>query len=272
MLIRMKAFCEEGFSMKNVLFILMSSLFLFSCVKKTSYTNTNANLNSKKASKIINGIEVTAQDDFAKHIVGIFKKGETMCTGVLVSENTLITAAHCESELRHGKISFGLNIKKYEFRPITTYKVHADYDEGAIGIVDHPVNDIAVVQFSGGLPTGFAPAEMSDQDLVQKQIPVIIAGYGRDEDDNYDYLKSTTVNVVEAANYEFRTDEKKNGSCDGDSGGPVFFKNTENKFILVGSVSRGDSQCHQFGVYENVTFYKNWITETISSFSSAPKK
>ncbi len=258
--------------MKNILFILICSFSVFSCVKKSSYINLNTKLNSKKTSKIINGVEVTPQDGFAQHIVGIFKKGETMCTGVLVSENTLITAAHCESELKYGKISFGLNIKKYEFRPITTYKVHADYDESAIGIVDHAANDIAVVQFSGGLPVGFAPAEISDQDLVQKQMSVIIAGYGRDEDNNYDYLKSTTVNVVETANYEFRTDEKKTGSCDGDSGGPVFFKNTENKFILVGSVSRGDPQCHQFGVYENITFYKTWITETINSFNSGSKK
>ncbi len=258
--------------MKNVLLILICSLSVFSCVKKSSYTNLNTNINSKKSSKIINGTEVTLQDGFAQHIVGIFKKGETMCTGVLVSENTLITAAHCESEFSHGKISFGLNIKKYEFRPITTYKVHADYDENAIGIVDHATNDIALVQFSGGLPAGFAAAEISDQDLVQKQMSVIIAGYGRDEDNNYDYLKSTTVNVVEAANYEFRTDEKKTGSCDGDSGGPVFFKNTENKFILVGSVSRGDPQCHQFGVYENITFYKTWITETLNSFNSSSKK
>lgn len=246
--------------MKKFFFI---GLFIFSCTKKNSLTNVGSS--SQKTSKIINGREVIEKDNFAKHIVGIFKKNQTMCSGVLISENTAITAAHCASELKGGKISFGLELKKLQFRPITKYKVHDNYDESAMGITDHPVNDLLVVQFSGGLPVGYSPAEISDQDLVQNQTRVTLAGYGRDENNHYDILKSTDVNVVEAANYEFRTDEKKTGSCDGDSGGPVFFKDKDEKYILVGSVSRGDAECHEYGVYENITYYKSWITEAIKS-------
>jgi len=252
--------------LKNIrivfLVLLFGSVVFLSCTKKNSLTYVNSR-SPKNTTKIINGTDVTAQDAFTKHLVGIFKKNQTMCTGVLIADNAVITAAHCASELKGGKISFGFQLRKLQFRPITQYKVHADYDEGAMGIVDHPVNDLLVVQFSGGLPAGYSPAEISDQDLIQNQTRVIIAGYGRDEENHYDTLKSTEVSVVETANYEFRTDEKKNGSCDGDSGGPVFFKNSEGKYLLVGSVSRGDSQCHEFGVYENMTYYKSWIYSAI---------
>jgi V8-like Glu-specific endopeptidase len=255
--------------MKSILFVLISLVFTFSCVKKTSYTNMNSNSKtSDKSSKIIGGRDVTTKDVFAKHIVGIYKKKETVCTGVIIAKDAILTAAHCVDEMKKGSISFGLNKKNLEFRQIRDYFQHPKYDGDVEGLIDTPVNDVMVVRFFGDLPSGYEPAEILDQGIVQSEMTVILAGYGRDEDDHYDYLKMTEVKVVEAKPYEFRTEEKKTGSCDGDSGGPVFFKNADEKYILVGSVSRGDTNCHQYGIYENISYYKNWITESIQNLES----
>ncbi len=221
----------------------------------------------KSNSKIINGRFVTADDDFSKHIVGIYKNGATMCTGVLVAEGIVLTAAHCIDEARKGKISFGFQNNKLQFLPITEFIQHPQYDESIVGIVDHAANDVMVVKFKGVLPLGYATAAISDANLVQDGNDVMVTGYGRDEDDLYDVLKVTNVKVVEAVDYEFRTDEKKTGSCDGDSGGPVFYKNADGQNILVGLVSRGDENCQQYGIYENMTYYKNWIKESIQKLN-----
>lgn len=247
------------------LFYFIFSIFIFAILTACQFSeNTTASkIQSHLDPSIMNGREVTKTDIFAKHVVGIFKKGETKCTGVLIAKNAVLTAAHCLPDISKASISFGLNKKNLQLLPISGHLQHPEYDESIVGIVEDPANDVMVVTFRGDLPTGFEPAEISDQDLVQKGSVVLIAGYGRDEDDQYDYLKATEVSVVEAVNFEFRTEEKKSGSCDGDSGGPVFLKNSENKYLLVGSVSRGDPSCFQYGIYENTTYYKNWIKESV---------
>jgi secreted trypsin-like serine protease len=247
------------------LFYFILSIFIFSVLTacQVSENTSISNAQSQFNPFIINGREVSKSDLFARHVVGIFKKGETKCTGVLISKNAVLTAAHCLSDIKNASISFGLNKKNLKLLPIAGHLQHPQYDESIIGIVEDPANDVMVVAFSGDLPAGYEPAQISDQDLVQKGSVVLIAGYGRDEDDQYDYLKATEVNVVEAVSFEFRTEEKKSGSCDGDSGGPVFLKNSENKYLLVGSVSRGDPSCYQYGIYENMTFYKEWIHDAV---------
>jgi V8-like Glu-specific endopeptidase len=247
------------------LFYFIFSIFIFSILSacQVSENATTNKIQSESYPSIINGREVSKTDAFAKHVVGIFKKGEIKCTGVLVSKNAVLTAAHCLPDIHKASIGFGLNKKRLQLLSITGHLQHPQYDESIVGIVEDPANDVMVVTFSGDLPAGFEPAEISDQDLVQKGSIVLIAGYGRDEDDQYDYLNATEVSVVEAVSFEFRTEEKKTGTCDGDSGGPVFLKNSENKYLLVGSVSRGDPSCFQYGIYENMTYYKNWIQDSI---------
>jgi V8-like Glu-specific endopeptidase len=246
------------------LVLILSGPFLFvSCSQRDSKINTSSA--GATHSKIINGQMVTDSDLFLKHTVGIYNRGETVCTAVIISKNTVLTAAHCVGDMRKGKVSFGTYKNKLQFREIIKYIQHPEYDESIIGIVDQPANDVMIAKFKGDLPFGYEPAEISDQDLVQNEIEVIVSGYGRDEDDEYDVLKKATVKVVEAATHEFRTEEKKKGSCDGDSGGPVFLKENESKYILVGSISRGDQNCNSYGIYENMTYYKHWINNSVSA-------
>ena len=258
----------RGVLMNNLIMIFTLVGFIAACTKTTSYTNMNRVPNKK--SKIINGHMVIASDSQSKHTVGIYKKGETTCTGVIVSKNTVLTAAHCVDEMKNGKVSFGLQKNNREFREITDHIQHPEYDETVVGLADVPANDLMVLKFKGALPFGFEPAEISNIDIVQDNIEVVLSGFGRDEDNQYDVLKSTTVKVIQTAPYEFRTSEKKSGSCDGDSGGPVFFRNADEKYTLVGSVSRGDMNCNLYGIYENMTYYKNWINDSISRLQVAP--
>lgn len=252
-------------------FVLVFSAVFSGCLKRRTGGESKvptSKIDATSAAKIINGRDVTTKDIFAKHIVGIVYKGDTMCTGVIIAKNAILTAAHCAEDLKKSKVSFGFNKKQLQFRDITNFIAHKEYEESIIEIDTIPANDILVLKFRGELPAGYEPAEISDQDLVQNNAVVTISGYGRDEANEYDVLKVTEAPVVQSAAYEFRTDEKKTGSCDGDSGGPVFLKNSDDKYMLVGAVSRGDQYCHQFGIYENVTYYKTWINESVQKLES----
>ncbi len=65
---------------------------------------------------------------------------------------------------------------------------------------------------------------------------------------------------------EFKLNEKKAGTCDGDSGGPAFVY-LNNQYYLVGVTSRGSDLCDEIGVYTNALYYLSWIEEAKKSLS-----
>jgi secreted trypsin-like serine protease len=75
-------------------------------------------------------------------------------------------------------------------------------------------------------------------------------------------LRVTEAPISSIQETEFRLDEKKAGTCNGDSGGPAYVKK-DGQLFLLGVTSRGSELCNDSGVYTNAVFYKTWITDTI---------
>ena len=74
-------------------------------------------------------------------------------------------------------------------------------------------------------------------------------------------LRTTEAPISFVLETEIRLNEKKAGTCSGDSGGPLFLKK-DNIFYLVGVTSRGSSLCNEVGVYTKALSYKAWIADT----------
>ena len=56
-------------------------------------------------------------------------------------------------------------------------------------------------------------------------------------------------------------------SCVGDSGGPIFKKGPDGKFVQVGIVSFGVGKCGQAavpGVYTRLSLYSDWLKDTVA--------
>jgi secreted trypsin-like serine protease len=75
-------------------------------------------------------------------------------------------------------------------------------------------------------------------------------------------LRTTTAPISFIFETEIQLNEKKSGTCNGDSGGPAFIQKNGELF-LFGVTSRGSNLCNEVGVYTNALYYKTWIEETI---------
>lgn len=71
-------------------------------------------------------------------------------------------------------------------------------------------------------------------------------------------LRKTEATVKFTYASEFVLDEKKSGTCSGDSGGPAFIEEN-GKIYLAGITSRGDFLCNGIGVYTSVPAFIDWI-------------
>ena len=57
------------------------------------------------------------------------------------------------------------------------------------------------------------------------------------------------------------------GSCSGDSGGPLTYKTEGGQHILIGDVSFGKKDCTEnvYGVYGRISYFREWIEKKMRS-------
>lgn len=292
------------------LFIVLSCIALSSCGQNTS-TSSSKLIDSS----IINGTDVKAGSPIATSVVGVYNiKTKYLCTGTLISSNTVLTAAHCLAEhATQVRIVFSTDIDeivnsrepdvKDEYSlPVTDAKA-SDKWNPEDEVTEHNTGDIAVMKFKGAVPRGFAPANFLPAASTLKIGDMItVAGYGvdfvdsskkidpkkvRDLEEAIEYgeiicnddakgnhlecfkveysgdgpLRTTEAPIKFILETEFHLNEKKSGTCSGDSGGPAFVKK-DGSLFLVGVTSRGSGLCDDVGVYTNALYYKKWIDET----------
>jgi secreted trypsin-like serine protease len=71
-------------------------------------------------------------------------------------------------------------------------------------------------------------------------------------------LMKTQASVKDVFEHEFILDETKNGTCEGDSGGPVFVEENGIQY-LIGITSRGDLLCNGVGIYTAVPSFIDFL-------------
>ncbi|MGZ3721920.1 MAG: S1 family peptidase [Bdellovibrionales bacterium] len=261
--------------------IIFAVLSLAACARASS----PAEQNSWPSAGILGGSPVEDGTPLAHHLVAILGNDGTrgyLCTGVLITKNRVLTAAHCGNEMRQGIILFSTDLSTTDQslrRPVTGVKVQPHFGETLDRIEarpGRPVNslknwgDLAVMSFSGGLPRGFTPALIAASDAVNDGDPVILAGFGLldgREKTQAQHLNAVTVPVKKAqySKSEFTVDQSGGkGACHGDSGGPAMIA-SNGKFYLVGITSRGfDDNCVKATIYTRVSFFIDWIQEAIA--------
>ncbi len=208
----------------------------------------------------------------------INRKGDQLykkCGALIVSDRAVITAAHCVDPTNYASVKstlvFNKNLEmsaEIDTRKSTATIIHPAYDSSK------NTSDIAIIFFSGGLPTGYVPATISLEPIpFEPGDSVRIFGYGVNDElsgksDNR--LRTAVVDVdgvSETEGVSLRQQPTYGSTCFGDSGSPSFFEYKDQLVAWgVASTVRGRMgyKCNFRSFYMPFWMFKDFIKENLS--------
>lgn len=240
-----------------------------------------------------------AKKSVAKNLafIDIFKnegKVNVNCTGVLISADRVLTAAHCflnpgdEPEMTEVRVSLGIRKVSPSSYPYETARYvhwHALYEGGSYK------NDIAIITLSSS--TTEPTATLASREL-DKNERLFAAGYGSTTDPNVSFY--TAPDVLQEVELKarpfkkcYKREEKGNkedisedsmicatvpkwkvsgvDTCKGDSGGPLYQKEGKNTMVVYGLTSFGNFGCgisKKGAWYVKILHYRSPVLRHIS--------
>lgn len=279
---------------RSLITLLILNLSLVACTAK-QWDRASIEAAYQAPTSIVGGEETPKGNPEAAYVVMIYgeKAGVSyVCTGTFISEDTILTAAHCLSENKD-VMSMFFGLKPFDGSsaelPIVDmfYYGKAAVLFGDTKTMDFSArHDLAVIKFSGGLPPGAKIAELSpkaEADVYQSQ-NILVLGYGRtngkEEGDgtlgeDIGTLREVLLNRERMAvgkNYFTVNQSNGRGVCFGDSGGPALSLSGDGKTVYVVGVASGvygdtgelnSDECKVGSVYMRTSAYLPWIQELV---------
>lgn len=271
----------------KIWFLLISVLILSACHKQfdlqSSGTKQNLILEDSGVA-IIGGQMAKTSDPVTWSTVALVAdiKGvpTSVCTGVILAENLVVTAHHCVAAFDKSeyKIFRGEELPKKmrDKRLIAVEQVVANhtkfepvFDEQGRFVTN--LYDVALIKTKAPIYGGI-PVEIVDSEEIKPGLPLIIAGYGAVDDEFFrasKELRWTDVQYVRTENESILVVDQQSGkgSCLGDSGGPAFVEIGPTLYLV--GITRGPHQenggdvthCHGYGEFTKLSSHKAFILE-----------
>lgn len=179
------------------------------------------------------------------------------CSGTLVGDNVVLTAAHCLSAGRV-EVSFASSSGEGLIRlePVRT--------------ITHPTRDLAIVELPAEVAElGVVPIAIDQSDSVALNDWLQIAGFGVTETGAMGALRFVATSVIEVADATFRVSaERRAAACFGDSGGPALVRDPEGRMVVAGVLSLGSRSCGDSDEYERVAASSAWIVDNATELAT----
>jgi hypothetical protein len=226
------------------------------------------------AAALVGGAQL-ADQAIARHVVLI--AGErSLCSGVAIAPDLVLTAAHCV--LENGKYRLlTFEGRRSSSKDVAALTPHPQFSPGS----DAP--DLALVKLAAKPPPNLAPVALSD-----RRVPpsvgdrFIVAGFGiavlGDRRSAGRLRVATLVATDRPSSQQLNlVDPQKLGEsaglgvCNGDSGGPVLDENDRTLVGIISWSSRTDGEpvCGFVSGIIPLPRYRYWIFETAAKMGSA---
>uniref|UniRef100_A0A7S1BX61 Peptidase S1 domain-containing protein n=1 Tax=Corethron hystrix TaxID=216773 RepID=A0A7S1BX61_9STRA len=228
-----------------------------------------------KSARVFNGI---ATMDRRFPYFAFTEKTAYRCGGVLIADNIILTAAHCEGAFFH----VGIGKHSVFDSPSDTYQSVSTSDQ-----IPHPEyagkptldNDFMLVVLKERVT--IPPACIADAtNEPNVDDPMTVIGFGKTQDStSVPYLQQAQVHYLQNSECRDRyknsylisdnmmcasSDEGKD-ACDGDSGGPLIkMGSTAAGDVVMGIVSWGIGCGVNPGVYSRISAQRKWIDTVVS--------
>jgi V8-like Glu-specific endopeptidase len=176
------------------------------------------------------------------------------CTGVMVSGDAVLYAAHCGVPTRidfAGTVSYG---EKGAGEPIGECTAHPN---AAIG----SGHDLAWCYLAHERPVPIDPMWSPERDAALKlSQDLLIVGYGQLNDRGKEFRKRAAWAPLVGVGAELLIGNENVGTCPGDSGGPAFME-TDEGLSLVGILSSGQPGSCGVGWYSTIEQNRDWLAQ-----------
>ncbi|XP_057365164.1 brachyurin-like isoform X2 [Daphnia carinata] len=238
--------------------------------------------------KIVGGVE-TAPHEFPWQVFLVLHKTNDesfACGGSLISDRWILTAAHCLINTNLIHITLGahdledegeVHQERYTSRE---YLIHPDWDSETLHADIALVRLPATISFSKYIQPVCLDSP-SDPAVDYVNDTVLLTGWGLTSDESggvSSVLRKTMVKVITNEKCLEQYDsvitdemictsgEDHQGSCHGDSGGPMNFRQADGTWKQIGIVSFGSNQGCESGYangFTRVSSFSSWIKNTI---------
>lgn len=202
------------------------------------------------------GTQVRADDPMAAHLASLSVGFSGACSGVIVGEDTILTAAHC-SDIN--SVSFGVD----RYQPVASAQVEKVVVNPGYVEDGTDRNDIAWVKLASKIPGAFSPAILPDHAalLIHPGSAFQSYGYGQGGPEGTLATIGLSIEGISPAGREIQAEQSAaRGLCYGDSGGPSFLKAEDGSSVLIALTSRVEnSDCSGHATLTLVEPYLEWI-------------
>ena len=231
--------------MQRFLSALMSLslvLTLSACSDDGLATGSDEQL-GEKTTRIVGG----STYDGLPAVGALLYNGSQHCTGTLVAPRKVLTAGHCVDGFSASRMTFAIGPNAYSPQAtvsVSSIEAHPGYNSYNI------TNDIGLVHLAQDAPV--APLGVVTQmDSSWVGTNLFFVGYGVSNGYNQTgagLKRAVWMGVSSVNSTTFRYDDPDRNTCNGDSGGPAFYRDAAGNYLVAGVTSYGDAYCTQYGV------------------------